>query len=94
MVKKPWLTRTRPWPEQVVQVSGWVPGSAPVPVFAGEGFFEADLVVIAQVRAARGPAALLALGAEEFREDVAEHIAEDIFRPRAARSAGSAAIEP
>ena len=35
-------------------------------LLAAEGFFQADLVIIAQVGAARRSAALLALGAEEF----------------------------
>jgi hypothetical protein len=29
--KKPWLARTLPWPAHMVQVTGWVPGLAPVP---------------------------------------------------------------
>ena len=32
MAKKPCDARTRPWPAQVVQVVGWVPGLAPVPL--------------------------------------------------------------
>ena len=31
MAKKPWVARTRPWPLQVVQVVGWVPGLHPEP---------------------------------------------------------------
>src|SRR5690606_66606 len=30
--KKPWLARTRPEPEHIVQVTGWVPGLAPEPM--------------------------------------------------------------
>ena len=31
MEKKPWEARTRPWPPQLVQVVGLVPGLAPEP---------------------------------------------------------------
>ena len=31
MLKKPCCMRTWPWPAQVVQVTGWVPGLAPLP---------------------------------------------------------------
>ena len=58
-------------------------------LFAAIGFLEADLVVVAQVGAARRSAALLALGAEEFGEHIAEHVAENVFRA-AMCAAGSA----
>ena len=32
MEKKPWVMRTWPWPLQLVQVVGWVPGLAPEPL--------------------------------------------------------------
>ena len=36
MVKKPWLARTRPWPLQLPQAVGLLPGAQPEPVQASQ----------------------------------------------------------
>ena len=75
MVKKPWRAAPRPWPGQVGQVSGWVPGLAPVPLHASQvtevgtricavlpriGLLERDFHIVAQVGAALAPPRLRA----------------------------------
>ena len=61
-------------------------------LLAVEGVFEAHLVIIAKVGAARGSGTAIALlSAEELGEHVAEHVAEDVFRPRVCAAAATAA---
>ena len=87
-VKKPCCARTLPWPPHRLQRRAPVPGSAPEPVagFAGlrdfdldlcflamEGLVEADLHVIAQIRAAPR---LLPAAAKGAAEKALENIAE------------------
>ena len=60
---------------------------------AGEGLFQADRVVIAQVRAAGRAGAGLALRAEELREDVAKGVAHHVFGSAAHPGAAAHAVE-
>jgi len=94
---------TVPWPEQVGQVLGEVPGLAPEPlqvsqfsqlrVLAGRGFFQRDLHRIAEVVAAidllAAPAA--AARATAAAEDVAEDVAEGLREAAEALAAGAVA---
>ena len=92
-VKKPCAWRILPWPPQVVQTFGLVPDWAPLPgaglagdrgrdpdlgVLAGEGLFEGELHVVAQVRAALAAGAARAAppGAAAHSEEVVEDVGE------------------
>ena len=103
--KKPWLARTWPRPWHMVQGRALVPGLAPVPphgshlavvsilqldLLAGEGVFEADLEIVAKVRAAQGVGAAVGLLAvHELAEDILENVGEgaEILGARPARAA-------
>jgi hypothetical protein len=112
MAKKPWDARMRPAPPQVWQVWGWGPrlGARPVAglaglggrdldlhVGAGEGLFEADLQVVAQVLAPRRTGRAPAARAEHLAKHIAEHLGEDVAgvaEPGAGAEAARAAVHP
>ena len=106
MAKKPCCARTRPWPPQVLQVTGFEPARAPEPRagfasdrsrhadrrgLAVKRLFKRDLEVIAKVRAALSAPGLTT--ASPAAHHVAEQVIENIGHRRRKAVAHAALIE-